>query len=425
MTFNEAKVKRDRIGKFAEKTGEASVVELQMDASAELESILHDQYGIGLDDIPADHNGNTVASRWNELTAALEGERRLTPEETVEKYLGLDFGRHRGTWLSFRDDDKDIEDWDDARPPVEDWGDREVAAIIHTRMGGGNRECWCDEDDIAKEGHHCYTDTIEKMQEHPDFINDEDNAFDRTYANFAFSVPRELVEDAVRNQQTAFAQRNAKTTLDGIRKGTIEPWRILDRNPNTEAEVERLRAEAKELSNVPELPRKFTGQGTPIQKRDSLDRSIAILKGKKVPEEPRRYGHIRPFYSDPGLMAEHTAEGIKENKPKHDAYLAAKKMLDDPETPKAIHLALETGVDSPFGLKYNSQKYKDYVAKRKELLTTLTTMREEISVVTDRLDEAAEKKAKAEALSKDMHWPSVDVARPERITPVETEDPWG
>lgn len=423
MTFNEAKVARDRIGQFAEKTGTASTVELREDASAELENILQEHYGIGLNDIPADHNGNTVASRWNELTAALEGERRLTPEETVEKYLDLDFGRHRGTWLAFKDDDEYIEDWDDARYPIEDWGDREVVAVIHTRMGGGNRECWCDEDDIAKDGHHCYTDTIEKMQEHPDFIADQDNSFDHTYANFAFRVPRELVEDAVRNQQTAFAQRNAKNTLDRIRKGTGEPWLILDRNPNTEAEVERLRAEAQELSNVPELPRKFTGQGTPLQKRDSLDRSIAILKGKKVPEEKR--GYHRVWYSDPGLHAESTAEGIKKNKPKHEAYQAAQKAIADPETSKALRLALETAVNAPFGLEYDSKRYKEYTAKRKELLATLTTMREEISGVTDRLDQAAEKRARADALAKDMHWPSAEVDPPERITPVETDNPWG
>lgn len=65
--------------------------------------------------------------------------------------------------------------------------------VIHTRLGGGNRECYCSEKEIASaEGHHCYQAIIEKLQAHPLYSHDVDDDFDRTYADFYFRFPEEL-----------------------------------------------------------------------------------------------------------------------------------------------------------------------------------------------------------------------------------------
>jgi hypothetical protein len=53
--------------------------------------------------------------------------------------------------------------------------------ILHTRTGGGNREYY--------ELEH------EKLSEHPMYINDCDDSYDCTYANFYFKVPDEHVEN--------------------------------------------------------------------------------------------------------------------------------------------------------------------------------------------------------------------------------------
>ena len=53
--------------------------------------------------------------------------------------------------------------------------------VIHTRTGGGNRE------DYEKEN--------AKLQAHPNYLRDEDDDFDCTYANFYFSFPKEYAED--------------------------------------------------------------------------------------------------------------------------------------------------------------------------------------------------------------------------------------
>lgn len=70
---------------------------------------------------------------------------------------------------------------------VEIEGDRPVIRI-HTRNGGGNRECYCEERDIVETGHHCQQAAIRSMQEHPWYLRDQDDSFDFTYADFYFGV---------------------------------------------------------------------------------------------------------------------------------------------------------------------------------------------------------------------------------------------
>jgi hypothetical protein len=52
--------------------------------------------------------------------------------------------------------------------------------VVHTRNGGGNRED--------------YEDVFEEMAEHPLYAYDEDDDFDRTYANIYFNHPEEYSE---------------------------------------------------------------------------------------------------------------------------------------------------------------------------------------------------------------------------------------
>jgi len=63
---------------------------------------------------------------------------------------------------------------------------------VYTRLGGGNRNCYCES--IDREQHHCYRACIEKLQAHPNYVNDEDDGFDCTYATFYFSFPEKYDE---------------------------------------------------------------------------------------------------------------------------------------------------------------------------------------------------------------------------------------
>lgn len=61
---------------------------------------------------------------------------------------------------------------------------------VYTRLGGGNRECYCEsEEEHARGG--CYGPVIERLQAHPRYLYDKDDDFDCTYATFWFSFPDE------------------------------------------------------------------------------------------------------------------------------------------------------------------------------------------------------------------------------------------
>lgn len=74
----------------------------------------------------------------------------------------------------------------------------EYRIVVHTRLGGGNRECWCTGDE-----HYCYGDTILALQAHPLYLGDQDDDFDCTYADFYFKLPAEYEPElkALANQQ--------------------------------------------------------------------------------------------------------------------------------------------------------------------------------------------------------------------------------
>jgi hypothetical protein len=61
---------------------------------------------------------------------------------------------------------------------------------IYTRLGGGNRECYCGDEN----NHECYQQTIRQLQSHQNYIRDEDDDFDCTYATFYFKIPDQYKE---------------------------------------------------------------------------------------------------------------------------------------------------------------------------------------------------------------------------------------
>jgi len=69
---------------------------------------------------------------------------------------------------------------------------------IYTRLGGGNRECFCDEPDdgaVKQFCGDCYQHSnIVPLQSHPQYIIDYDDDFDCTYATFEFNVPEKHIE---------------------------------------------------------------------------------------------------------------------------------------------------------------------------------------------------------------------------------------
>src|SRR5688572_23415563 len=64
----------------------------------------------------------------------------------------------------------------------------EPRIVVHTRNGGGNREHWGDDDVEAGEDCDCTGCVITyRMPTHPNYIRDDDDDFDCTYADVIYS----------------------------------------------------------------------------------------------------------------------------------------------------------------------------------------------------------------------------------------------
>lgn len=74
--------------------------------------------------------------------------------------------------------------------------DGEIA--IYTRNGGGNRDCWDAEQPTHDSGEcPCAGCVITyRLPKHPNYLRDQDDDFDSTYATIYFSIPPELAEIA-------------------------------------------------------------------------------------------------------------------------------------------------------------------------------------------------------------------------------------
>jgi hypothetical protein len=68
---------------------------------------------------------------------------------------------------------------------------------VRTRTGGGNRECFADNDDCSE----CYHTANEALAELPNFVSDDDDDFDSTYAVFKFKPLPEFEEVVTENSE--------------------------------------------------------------------------------------------------------------------------------------------------------------------------------------------------------------------------------
>jgi hypothetical protein len=80
----------------------------------------------------------------------------------------LNIGRFRDAWL---EPDRN------GKPEI----------MIYTRNGGGNRQHDHDEPGVGEE--HCTGCVMEKIVHHPQYLRDEDDGFDCTYARIWFRMP--------------------------------------------------------------------------------------------------------------------------------------------------------------------------------------------------------------------------------------------
>lgn len=101
--------------------------------------------------------------------------------------------------------------------------------VIHTRNGGGNRDHWESTDD-ATPGKDCPCPGCVqryRIPQLPNFVFDEDDEFDCTYANSYFKIPGDRVNRLLQELDLGFLAMYRKLVAAGR-----PPWIILTDNPS-------------------------------------------------------------------------------------------------------------------------------------------------------------------------------------------------
>lgn len=200
-----------------------------------------ERFGLTVDDLPG------FAEAWDEKFAALDEPRPLTTTTFAEDALrDVELGRLRGGPVvmtakrAMEDSDSDPGDYGLK-------GDDPVI-YVHTRNGGGNRECYHDwDDDDAKDGcTGCVMEYIEN--EDPLHLMDFDDPYDGTYANIVFRVPegseeqaRELLANQGQDQEARELEMKQGSLLveaRDLRTSHTPPWSIMG-DPDELREMEK------------------------------------------------------------------------------------------------------------------------------------------------------------------------------------------
>lgn len=157
---------------------------------------------------------------YNEYFKEIEGElpKKLNSISVIagEKPYSI---RFRGDDVEKKEDI--IEDLEYVPVQLED-ADVEYIYVLLTRQGGGNRECYCENEHEDC----CLASNNEKLENNPNYIYDEDDMFDSTYATFYFKADKKLTEKYFK-QEEKLNRINEKIRLKkGIERGLKPPWSI-------------------------------------------------------------------------------------------------------------------------------------------------------------------------------------------------------
>jgi hypothetical protein len=186
--------------------------------SADLSTILPDWH----DKLPS-HIETKIAKKLRddfEFVRAVEAGEIETKYAYTENFLTPPVFATRDRGAYFTDS---IDEYDDN--PLED----EYYIAIHSRQGGGNRECYCY--DVEEDGHEsgCSAASNDELEDHPQFVTYRDNDFDSTYTTHYFKAgsTKEDREKHEAQQKLVGRFNNAKAHKQAIESGEVPPWSIL------------------------------------------------------------------------------------------------------------------------------------------------------------------------------------------------------
>lgn len=194
-------------------------------------------YGLGQEwsdvEIPDYPDGTSFAQRWNEHFADLaEWEEKNGREFSYAEVTKADDPGnlidgfpypHRERSFQLLEVQPDEDDLPEEITENESLHGKYVYAI-ETRQGGGNRDCFCDDESNHESG--CLAVNNEEMQSHPDYLMDRDDDFDSTYATFYFQVNKTDEELATHreNRRKAMSMNSQKFYQKRVNEKKATPW---------------------------------------------------------------------------------------------------------------------------------------------------------------------------------------------------------
>lgn len=188
---------------------------------------------------------------------------------------------------------------------------------VHTRQGGGNRECYCD--DYESHEDYCLSENNDGMTKHPNYLSDADDDYDSTYATFYFDagITQDQV-DAVRQQESIMRKlAHDEALLEGAKSGDFTPWGALSGSNSR-------------IQTYKNLKQRLTTHETDAKKAEESNAKIAsgmkkIYAGEITEAEAAEMGVN--LYRRTSLVRESQALVVAQKK--LDAVLAIQKSAED------------------------------------------------------------------------------------------------
>lgn len=434
-------------GQYAAEPHTEPVVSLTPAAPPELVATL-DRYGLTLDDIPADHEGLTLVDRWNQAAELASADTIPTTTSVLWDQLGdMETGRHRSGpdpvwWDEHAAADPDIElDYaDDPDDPRWDDPNAILAAWIHTRNGGGNRECYCEG------GEHepgCLAGVIDAMHAHPAFLADHDDTGDSTYANFHFRIEgKDAVRDAVRLAPEARRQAWARATLEQIATGEADPWMLFPPNPDTQAAAAAARKQLTALGTTDMTRRQADRIGLPVHHTGGYYGSQSVDHITATPEHLADFDALLAWAKDPNDEPPADTATWKDGlgtryylRARGERYVAsltrarqagaARAALDAGDLPEDVAVVLRAGLDNADLGKF--ARAEQEARKAREVLAKVV---DEAAADRDLLASAVKKGRERERLrtlanppARVLHWPGTPDTVPPEPAPAAAAHP--
>ena len=245
--------------------------------------------------IPPAADGTTFEQAWNAYFSPLTEPQlpAVDTEKVLREELGNpDFGRERGG-LSLEVYDDETDEYVTATPEVlANPAGRRFAAVIHTRNGGGNKECWC-EDESHPDG-PCTAAKHDTLTEHASYLYDEEDDFDRTYTTYYFSidVSKHDYGSLLKQEEAYRAQDGRARILEMMEDGEMAPWQVMPVNKATEKAAKESWARYREetAKTAPQYYGSASTRPTEEHLKDLRAIEKAVKEGKPLPKLEASWG---------------------------------------------------------------------------------------------------------------------------------------